>query len=501
MEGQTNLHASGNDWIALHNEGVELFNAGRPAEAEERFRRVAELRPDTPSVWHTLGSIRRMLGRLNDAYAAFLEGLRRDGGNRDLLLGVGQVLIDGGRPQDALPHLQRLVAQRFDHPGAMLALGNAFMGVDTPELAAAAYRLVVLLEPDSATATNNLGAALMSQLRMEDAARIYRRAIRLAPSSPEYHKNLGCCLLMAGEFAEGWREYEWRHEQPVWRWKRSFPGKQPWSGEPLAGKTILVHFEQGLGDSFQLARCMRVLKGMGARVVFECQPQLKRVLSCVEGIDVLVGHGEPLPDFDLYVPLFSVPRWLGVTAETVPGGVPYIRPEPELVAKWRARMDLGEFRVGVNWEANGPERSIPLELFERMAGIPGVRLYSLQKVKGLEQLERLRDRLGIVDWTAEMDAGPDGFVDTAAVMANMDLVISCDTAVNHLSGALGLRTFLVLRHLGDWRWIRPERLDTPWYPTMRLFRMARRNDWAEVMGRVTDEVARLAAEEKPAAGR
>jgi len=501
VDGQTDQHAGGTDWIPFHNEGVALFNAGRLAEAEERFRRVTELQPGRATAWLTLGSVRRALGRLNDAYTAFQQGLARDGNDRDLLLATGQTLLDGGRPKDALPYLQRVVAARFDHPGAALALGNAFMTSDSPEFAAMAYRLAMQLEPDSATATNNLGAALMSQLRMEDAARVYRRAIRLAPASPEYHKNLGCCLLMAGEFPEGWREYEWRHEQPVWRWKRSFPGKRPWNGEPIVGKTILVHFEQGLGDSFQLARCMRVLKGMGARVVFECQPQLKRILSGVEGIDVLVGHGEPLPDFDLYVPLFSVARWLGVTAETVPGGVPYIRPEPELVAKWRARMNLGEFRVGVNWEANGPERSIPLELFERMARIPGVRLYSLQKVKGLEQLERLRDRLGIIDWTAEMDAGPDGFVDTAAVMAGMDLVISCDTAVNHLSGAMGLRTFLVLRTLGDWRWIRPERLDTPWYPTMRLFRMARRGDWAEVMGRVTDEVARLAAEEKPAAGR
>jgi len=373
------------------------------------------------------------------------------------------------------------------------------MFADLQDKAEAAYRRALALEPDSATPYNNLGAALTSQLRCEEAAVVYRRGVRIATDHAEYHKNLGTCLMLGGYYEEGTREYEWRSRQPVWKWNRHFPGKPEWDGSPLAGRTILVHFEQGLGDSFQFIRYMAVLKGMGARVIFECQPALKRILSTAPGIDVLVAQGEPLPDFDCFITLMSLMQRLGTTPDTVPGGVPYIHAEPELKERWRRRMAEGEFRIGINWHGNEVAKSIPLECFIPIARIPGVRLYSLQKVKGVEQLAALRDRLPVVDWTAEMDTGPDGFVDTAAVMANMDLIITCDTSVVHMSGAMGLRTWMALKWFADWRWLR-DRLDCPWYPSMRIFRMARKNDWAGVMAHVAEEVKALVARERPSAG-
>lgn len=478
------------DWIEAFNRGAAQFNAGRHAEAEASFAAAIRGNPGHPALHLNHGLALRVLNRPEAALESLRNALRLDRSNTDALFHIACVMVDLRRPAEAIAAYRALAALRPDYPEAMLGFGNLLMHTDNPEVAERAYRLAVACDPASAAATNNLGAAIMSQGRTGDAAPVYRHGTRLAPDSAEYHKNLGTCQMMAGHYEEGTREYEWRVEQPVWKWNRSFPGKTPWDGSSLAGKTILVHFEQGLGDSFQYIRYMPVLKAMGARVVFECQPILKRVLSSAPGVDELVGHGEPLPDFDCYVTLMSLMQRLGTTPDNVPGGVPYLHAEPELLAKWRARMDLSEFRIGINWHGNEVAKSIPLELFGPMSRIPGVRLYSLQKVKGVEQLERLRGELPVIDWTAEMDTGPDAFIDTAAVMSNMDLIVTCDTSVVHLAGGLGCPIIMPLKWFADWRWLR-DREDCPWYPTMRILRMARRNDWAELMDRVTDHVRRL----------
>lgn len=481
------------DWVGLYNAAAAAFNAGRIAEAEALFGQSAAARPDHPVIRVHHGVTLKSLNRRQEALEAFLAALRVDPDHPDALQQTAQLFMEAGRAADALPLFRRLAAVRPDHPGALLGLGNACMQADDPCAAERAYRAAAALCPDGPNEINNLGAALLSQCRPTDAAPLYRRGVRLNPASPEYHKNLGCCQLIAGDFAEGGAEYEWRDRQAVWPWRRDYPDKLRWDGETsIAGKTFLIHFEQGIGDTFQFIRYARLLKEKGARVIFECQKPLKRFLTGVPHVDVLVGHGEPLPDFDVYAPLMSLPWLCRVTPETIPADTGYLKADPKLVAAWARRMERREFRIGVNWQANAENRSIPLETFEAMAAIPGVRLYSLQKVAGLEHLQRLRDRLGIIDWTAELDAGPDAFVDTAAVMTNMDLIISCDSAVNHLAGAMGLPCILALRWFADWRWMRiPE--TSPYYPTMRLFRMQRRNDWPGVMAQVTEEVARRAA--------
>jgi len=483
----------GDDWIAVHNDGVAHLRAGRVVEAEARFRAAVAAAPTHPAVRVNHGLTLKLLGRRDEAFASFSAVLERDPDHPDALFNHAALLVESRRADLALPGLLRLTRSRPDHPNALFTLGNARMNLNDPRGAEAAYRGALVVAPGDGTTMNNLGAAVMSQNRPAEAAIFYRRGVALSPESPEYHKNLGTCRLMSGDFQEGGREYEWRERQSVWKWRREFPGKTRWDGvAPIAGRTVLVHFEQGIGDSFQYIRYASLLRKRGARVIFECQKPLKRLLSSHRDLDGLVAHGDPLPDFDLYAPLMSLPYLTGATPETIPGGVPYLRAEPELVASWGERVAPGEFRVGINWHANETARSIPLELFEGIARLPGARLYSLQKVLGLEQLDRLRDRLGIVDWTETMDGGPDGFVDTAAVMANMDLIISCDSAVNHLAGAMGLPSILVLRWFADWRWMRlPE--TSPYYPSMRLFRMAAPDDWGEVMGRVTEETARRVA--------
>ncbi len=484
-----------NAFAQCFDQGLRHINAERLPDAVASLRRAAALRPDHPAAWFVLGLTLRTLGQGTGALPPLRAALRLGNDDPDTLFHLAALLIEQARVAEAVPVLSRLVHLRPDHPDAAFMLGNALMAVEEPEQAEAAYRLATLLRPDCADANNNLGGSILAQCRPEAAAGGFRRAIRIDPACPEHHKNLGICQLTAGDLEEGFCEYEWRTGQAVWQWNRAFPGKPVWDGGPLAGKTILVHFEQGLGDSFQFVRYLTLLKALGARTIFECQPVLKRVLSGVPGIDALVAKGEPLPEFDCCVSLMSLPFRCGTTLRTIPGGVPYLQPDPERVADWRRRVAEhgrpGDFRVGIQWCADGGNRSIPLEHFGHLADIPGLQLYSLQRAVGLDQLERLGSRLGIVSLPGRRE-GAEGFVDTAAIAASMDLIVACDSVVGNLAGAMGRPVFLALPWLADWRWMRhPDR--TPWYPATRLFRMARRNDWNGVLARIAGEVRALVA--------
>jgi tetratricopeptide (TPR) repeat protein len=492
-------------FIEAFNRGAALFQGGRFDEAAEAFRQLAEEYPGVANLHGNLGLCLRAAGRPDEAMEPLRQALRLRSAYPDVLNALGGILMDQRNFDHALVAFRELARQKPDYPGALLTLGNLFMFTGDGERARATYRLALVVEPDAAVNYNNLGAVNLSLGHPPEAALHYRRALAIDVGKPEYRKNLGTCLLMAGDYPNGTVAYEGRLEQGVWR-KRNMPGVL-WQGQPLAGKTLLVHFEQGLGDSFQYIRYAGVLKRMGARVLYECQPALKRVLSTAPDLDGLFAFGEPLPAYDYHVSLMSLMHRLGTTPDTAPGGVPYLRAEPELAARWAERLDRLEggrrpgLRVGINWHGNEVGKSIPLECFEAMSRLPGVRLYSLQKVSGLDHLERLRDRVAVTELGTDFDAGPDAFLDTAAVMANLDLVITCDTSVCHLAGAMGRPTWVVLKWFADWRWMR-DRLDSPWYPTMRLFRQATSNDWAEVMARVTAEVAaEVAALSAPEGGR
>lgn len=484
---------SGEAFGRCFGSGLRHVEAESLEAAARSFQTAVAIRPEHPVAWYVLGLVRRGLGRRDGAAAALRAALRLRPDDADTLFQWASLLIERHRPGEAVAPLRRLVALRPGYPDAAFHLGNALMAADEPERAETAYRLAALLEPGSAAANNNLGAALLSQGRPEEATVSYRRAVRLEPGSAEHHKNLGVSLLTTGNFVEGTAEYEWRGRQAVWRWNRDCPGTPPWDGGPLDGKTILVHFEQGLGDTVQFIRYMAVLKAMGARTVFECQPPLKRLLAGVPGIDSLVARGEPLPEADCLLPLMSLPHRCRTTVATIPGGVPYLRADPERAAFWRRRIAEagrpGDVRVGIQWRAAGAERSIPLEGFARLSHLSGVRLYSLQKAEAPGEWERPDDRLGIVSLPDRDGKGEEeGFVDTAAIIEAMDLIVACDSVVGHIAGAMGRPVLLALPWLGDWRWMRhPDR--TPWYPQTRLFRMTRRNDWDGVMTRIADEVA------------
>ena len=330
----------------------------------------------------------------------------------------------------------------------------------------------------------NLGLALYAQLKVDEAGECFRRALELKPGFAGAHGNLSHVMLLKGDFEQGWMEYEWRWESDQLL-KREF--REPrWMGEPLAGRTILLHAEQGLGDTFQFIRYAALLKGRGAKVIVECQRAMVKLLARCGAIDQVVATGDELPSFDVHSPLLSVPGIIGTTLENIPADVPYLFADPDLVDDWRERLKgLSGFRVGINWQGREGQgtfrlRDIPIECFAPIAQLPGVRLISLQKGEGRKELAGAG--FPIFDPGEDVDTAHGGFMDTAAIMKNLDLVITSDTSVPHLAGALGVPVWLALPFVPDWRWLL-DRSDSPWYPTMRLFRQRRPGDWAGCLGK------------------
>jgi hypothetical protein len=327
--------------------------------------------------------------------------------------------------------------------------------------------------------------------KFDEALATVEHALSLNPNDLLSRWNRAVLWLLRGEFEKGWPEHELRWVQPGFG-QRTFT--QPlWDGSDLHGKTILLYAEQGFGDTLQFIRYVPLVKARGGTVIFQCHRQLLRLFEKVPGIDRFEVSGAPLSAFDVHAALMSLPGIFHTRLDSVPATVPYIHADAELVEHWRGKLEpLGGFKIGIAWQGNPSyredrERSIPLERFASLAQLDGVQLISLQKGHGSEQLPAFAKRFRIHDLGKELDETSGAFMDTAAVIKNLDLLISSDTAIPHLAGALGAPVWLALPRVPDWRWLL-EREDCPWYPTMRLFRQRQRGDWAEVFERIVAQV-------------
>jgi hypothetical protein len=298
--------------------------------------------------------------------------------------------------------------------------------------------------------------------------------------------------LQTGDFARGWPEFEWRFRCQEY----AMPDlRRPlWDGGSLVGRTILLYADHGLGDSLQFVRYAPLVKERGGRVIAACQKPIARLLVSCPGIDAVFAEGELVPDFDVYAPLMSLPKILGTTLASVPASVPYLTPDPSLVADWKHALDPpAGFAVGIAWQGNpryrkDRQRSVPLAVFEPLARIAGVRLFSLHKGFGIEQLADIQGRFEVTDLGSRCD-----LTDVAAVMQSLDLVIAPDTALAHLAGAVGVPVWVALSFVTDWRWL-VERTDSPWYPTMRLFRQKTWGNWDEVFERMATSLRKTVEE-------
>ncbi len=474
------------DFAAAHlHLGAVLFELSAFEESERCYREALRLDPAYAEAYCNLGGLLVKLDRLDEGEINLRQACKLRSGFAEALNNLGQLLRIRGRPEEAEICCREALRESPDYVPAHLTLGSALRDSDRFHEAEACFRTALDRNPNWPEALNNLGTVLVDLGRADEAIESFRAALSQRPDYAEAHANLAVALLLAGQFDEGWRQHEWR-------WKRGTNKPSPrgfsqplWDGGDIGDRVLLLHAEQGFGDTLQFCRFVPAVAA-GRRVILEVQQALVPLLAGLPGIERIIARHDPLPPFDLHCPLLSLPRALGITLETIPQQ-PYLRADPQRVAAWRQRVQqLDGLRVGLVWAGNQAmvgdrRRSIPLERFSQLADIRGVSFVSLQK--GPAAGQSLAQGLSLHDWTEELH----DFGDTAALIEALDLVISVDTSVVHLAGALGRPVWLLNRFNRCWRWL-VNRDDSPWYPTLRQFRQPQPGDWSSVLQNVRAEL-------------
>lgn len=474
---------------ALNNGALIAIVSGRADDAVAALLRVVALKPDFAEAHNNLGVALRLAGRPHEAEACHARALTLKPDYVDALINLGFAAQLQDRIDDALGAYRRAIGIQPAAPLAHNNLGTALYAKGAFAEAEAAYREAVRLQPAYADAHANLGVALKEQLRLAEAKACYARALSLRDDHVDAHWNLSHVLLLEGDFAAAWPHFEWRWRTPPLTAHRRAFDRPAWNGDAPAGRTILLYAEQGFGDAIHFARYAPMLAARGFAVVLEAPRPLARLFASLAGGIKIVARGDPLPAFHCHAALMSLPGLVGTTLASVPADVPYLAAETDRAAAWRRRLDsLPGRKVGLAWQgsrnyARDAWRSIPLARFEPLLDVPGFSFVSVQKAAGEEQIPATRFSDRLADWTAEMDTGTDAFLDIAAVMTGLDLVITSDTAVAHLAGALGRPAWIVLGRMPDWRWLLGCD-DSPWYPTLRLFRQKEFGTWDPALAEV-----------------
>jgi tetratricopeptide (TPR) repeat protein len=467
---------------ALNDLGVALQDQSKTDEAVACFRHALELKPDLATAHYNLGNAFKARGQLDDAVSCYKRAVELPPTNADALSNLGVVLASQGKLDLAVESYRKALDLKPNDAEVYANLGDALRMQDRLNEALECCRRALEISPHSASAHGNLGNALLSLQKYDDSLACFNRAVELERDFADAHYSRASLNLLLGNFRDGWPEYEWRWKRNVLE-KREF-ARPKWDGSGLGKRTLLLHAEQGFGDVIQFVRYAAVVKNQNpaAKVILECYRSMTPLLSRCQGVDRFIAQGDELPELDVYLPLLSLPDVLQTTVETIPANVPYIFPDANLVEFWRARLlEVGGFRIGVNWQGRtGPgefrKRSIPLQHFDALIQLSGISFISLQKGEACEELNQ---RPTIIDLGNAFDLTSGAFVDTAAIMMNLDLVITSDTSIAHLAGALGIPVWVALPFVPDWRWLL-DRTDSSWYPTMRLFRQKALGDWGSV---------------------
>lgn len=473
------------DPLRLYQAGLAHHQAGRLAAAEAAYREVLAHFPRQPDALHMLGVLAHQAGRHELALQLIGRAIGIAPKQAAFHNNLGSCHEARGELDAALVAFRRAIALQPGLPEAHNNVGNVLQALGDCDGAIAAYRQALALRPAYAEAQDNLGAALQAAGRPEEAIAAHRQALALRPDHAGAQWNLAYALLLKGDFAAGWAQNEWR-----WRAsgrQAADPGwSQPlWLGTPaLAGRTLLVHHEQGLGDTLQMLRYAPLLAAQGARVLLRVPATLADLAATVPGVAAVIREGEPLPAFDLHCPCMSLPLACGTLLETIPATVPYLAAPEAARSAWQARLGPAQRRrVGLAWSGsaghrNDRNRSLP---FARLAPLldADAEFHSLQKEYRAADAAAMRADGRIIDHAADLAT----LADTAGLIAALDLVITVDTAVAHLAGAMGRPAWLLLPFAPDYRWLLG-RDDSPWYPTLRLFRQPVAGDWGSVVGRV-----------------
>jgi len=484
------------DFARAHlNLGVLLLEGERTDEAAKAFEQAHRLQPDADTHYY-IGAIARERYQLEAAEAAFDRAIALDPRHAAALNMRGILHQDTGRLQDAEQLFRRAVAADPAYVEARINLGNALSRQRRVGEALALADDTLALAPASADAINNRGTFCEGEADFDLALAYYERALAIDPLHADANFNRGRLLLHLERWEEGWEGYEWRLKNK--RQKRAFFRALMWDGSPLDGKTLLLHAEQGLGDTIQFCRYAPLMARRGGTVVLAVQPALRRLLSDLPGIASCHDVGGAVPPFDFLLPLASLPRLFRTTRATIPATQGYLRAPAEAVARWHHRIGPAgaDLRVGIAWggnpeQSNDRNRSASLAAFRPLLDVPGVRFYNLQVGPRVAEIAEQ----GLADRIIDLSPHLTDFTETAAAMTVLDLMITVETSVSHMAGALGRPSWVALTVLPDWRYHRSG-ADNPWYTSQRLFRQPKRGDWASVMAEIETALRLAAARQK-----
>ncbi|MGO9327861.1 MAG: tetratricopeptide repeat protein [Steroidobacteraceae bacterium] len=473
----------------LAKRGNALYQLKRFAEALASYDRALALQPDHAEALANRGSIQHELKRFDQALVSYGRALALRPNDAQVLFNRGNTLHELKRFDEALASYDAALGLRPDYAEALTNRGNTLHRLERFDEALASYDSALALQPDHRVALINRGNTLQQLKRFDEALASYDRALTVRPDDAEAHWNRSLLLLLLGDFARGWTEYEWRWKRELLNPARRNFQRPLWLGaETIDGKTILLHAEQGLGDTIQFCRYAALVRARGARVVLEVQEPLRDLMASVAGVSLIVCRGETLPDFDLHCPLHSLPLALGTRLETIPSDIPYLRGEADKSQRWVARLGSKQRpAIGIAWAGGlkfdddyNRSKSIAASALLPLLDV-GATFVSLQKDVHPTDRATLNDHADIFNFGEEFA----DFSDTAALISHLDLVISVDTSVAHLAGALGKPVWVLLPFIPDWRWLL-DRYDSPWYPTVRLFRQPATRRWDDVIEGVHD---------------
>ena len=478
---------------AYNNLGFILQDGGKFDEAVQCYQKAIEINPNLPDAYINLGNVLKEKKQFDEAVQCYQKALELNPALTDAYVNLGIALQKAGRFEEAVIYCQKAVQMNPGDADMHYNLGIALQEKGRFDEAITSYLRALKLTPNDAEMYNNLAFALQENRRPFEAIPYYQKALQLNPAYATAHWNMSLALLLTGNFEEGWREYEWR-------WKTEYLAssyrdfKEPlWDGSDISGRTILLHAEQGFGDTIQFIRYVPLVARRGAKIIFECPKELASLLESVDGIKQIIVRGEELPAFDVHCPLLSLPLVFDTRLDTIPAGVPYIASDDKLITRWKEKIrnDNSKIKIGLAWAGNpgfkqNHYRKCPLGKFSPLLQILGTAFYSLQKGGEANETKNLSVDMKVVDYSDEIL----DFSDTAAFIDNLDLVISVDTAVAHLAGALGKPVWTLLPFSPEWRWLL-DREDSPWYPSMKLFRQSSFGDWDSVMERVAAELQKI----------
>jgi tetratricopeptide (TPR) repeat protein len=481
------------DCFEFHlNLGGSLLAVEQCGEAAESYRDALRIRPDDVRALYSLGIALQQSGDQRAAVDAYGQTLAQEPNHAGALAGLGAIFLEMGDTDRALPLLRRSIELEPGSPDVHCNLGKTYFLRGESRAAVESFSRALAIDPYHARSLCNLGFQLEVLGDLAGSKECYRIALEHHQESALARFGLGMAQLAEGNFAEGWQNCEARWGTHQFKNGRPQFSQPQWNGEELRGARILVYSEQGLGDTLQFARYVPLLASRGATVTLQVQPGLRRLLENPGGAAQVLVAGDEVPAFDWHCPLLSLPLAFGTELNSIPVPIPYLKAPEEAAALWSPRLDPDRLRVGLVWSGNptharNGDRSMTVEAMARLSRIENAAFYSLQMGASAAALDALGGT-GIVDLRDQIH----DFADTAAIVANLDLVITVDTSVAHLAGGMGKPVWILLHRVADWRWLQ-DREDSPWYPTARLFRQATAGDWHGVMERVEGELRRLVA--------